>query len=130
MSNSVTLWTAVGQALLAMGFSRKEYWSKLHALLQGILSAQVSHIAGMNPGKPKNTGVDSPIPSPGDLPNPGIKPGSPALQEDSLPTELWMEGHKLQSLLDLDLNPDITFLPCVLLNRILNVPEIQFCFVF
>ena len=26
--------------------------------------------------------------SPGDLPNPGIKPGSPALQADSLPTEL------------------------------------------
>ena len=25
---------------------------------------------------------------PGDLPNPGIGPGSPALQEDSLPTEL------------------------------------------
>ena len=29
-----------------------------------------------------------PFPSPGDLPNPGIKPGSPALQEDSLPSEL------------------------------------------
>ena len=29
-----------------------------------------------------------PFPSPGDLPNPGIKPGSPALQADSLPTEL------------------------------------------
>ena len=29
-----------------------------------------------------------PIPSPGDLPNPGIKPGSPTLQVDSLPTEL------------------------------------------
>ena len=29
-----------------------------------------------------------PIPSPGDLPNPGIEPGSPALQVDSLPTEL------------------------------------------
>ena len=28
------------------------------------------------------------IPSPEDLPNPGIKPGSPALQADSLPTEL------------------------------------------
>ena len=28
------------------------------------------------------------IPSPGDLPNPGIKPGSPALQADSLLTEL------------------------------------------
>ena len=29
----------------------------------------------------------SPIPSPGDLPNPEIKLGSPALQEDSLPPE-------------------------------------------
>ena len=29
-----------------------------------------------------------PFPSPGDLPNPGIEPGSPALQADSLPTEL------------------------------------------
>ena len=29
-----------------------------------------------------------PFPSPGDLPNPGIEPGSPALQANSLPTEL------------------------------------------
>ena len=28
-----------------------------------------------------------PFPSPGDLPDPGIKPGSPALQADSLPSE-------------------------------------------
>ena len=42
-----------------MGFSRQEYWSGL------------------------------PFPSPGDLPDPGIKPRSPALQADSLPTELW-----------------------------------------
>ena len=41
-----------------MGFSRQEYWS------------------------------GSPFPSPGDLPNPGIEPGSPALQADSLLTEL------------------------------------------
>ena len=39
------------------GFSRQEYWSGL------------------------------PFPSPGDLPNPGIKPGSPALQGDALPSE-------------------------------------------
>ena len=39
-------------------------------------------------GKPKNTGVGKPIPSPGDLPDPGIKLGSLALQADSLPTEL------------------------------------------
>ena len=30
-----------------------------------------------------------PFPSPGDLPNSGIKPRSPTLQTDSLPTELW-----------------------------------------
>ena len=40
-----------------MGFSRQEYWSGLPCL------------------------------SPGDLPNPGIKPRSPALQVDSLPAE-------------------------------------------
>ena len=53
-----TPWTVAHQAPLSMGFSRQEYWSGL------------------------------PFPSPGDLPNPGIKPGSPALQADSLPTEL------------------------------------------
>ena len=48
-----------------MEFSRPEYWS------------------------------GQPFPSPGDLPNPGIKPGSPALQVDSLPTELcsFLESH-------------------------------------
>ena len=38
-----------------------------------------------SPGK--NTGVSLPFPSPGDLPDPGIEPGSPALQADSLLTE-------------------------------------------
>ena len=42
---------------LSVEFSRQEYWSGL------------------------------PFHSPGDLPNPGIKPGSPALQADSLPSE-------------------------------------------
>ena len=54
----VTTWTVARQAPLPMGFSRQEYWSGL------------------------------PFPSPGDLPDPEIKPRSPALQEDSLPTEL------------------------------------------
>jgi len=39
------------------------------------------------PGKPKNTRVGS-LSSSGDLPDPGIKPGSPALQADSLLAEL------------------------------------------
>ena len=47
-----TPWTVDRQAPLSMEFSRQEYWSVLR------------------------------FPSPGDLPDPGIKPGSPALQED------------------------------------------------
>ena len=53
----MTHWTAACQAPLSMGFSRIEYWSGL------------------------------PFPSPGDLPDPGIAPGSPELQADALPSE-------------------------------------------
>ena len=35
-----------------------------------------------------SAGKLKPIPSPADLPDPGIKPGSPAWQADSLPAEL------------------------------------------
>ena len=38
-------------------------------------------------GKPKNTGVGSLSLLQGDLPDPGIKARSPALQADSLPAE-------------------------------------------
>ena len=54
----MTLWTVAHQAPLSLGFSGQEYWSGL------------------------------PSPSPGDFPNPGIEPGSPALQADSLPSKL------------------------------------------
>ena len=53
-----TLWTIAHQASLSIGFSRQEYWNVL------------------------------PCPSPGDLPDPGIQPASPAApasQADSLP---------------------------------------------
>ena len=53
----VTLWTVGHQAPLSMGFSRQECWSGL------------------------------PLPSPGDLPDPGIEAGSPALQAEPLPAE-------------------------------------------
>ena len=53
-----TLRTIACQAPLSMVFSRQEYWTGL------------------------------PFPSPEDLPDPGIAPGSPALQADSLLTEL------------------------------------------
>ena len=56
MSDSfVTPWTVAHQAPLSMGFPRQEYWNGL------------------------------PFLSPGDLPNPGIEPASPARQADSLP---------------------------------------------
>ena len=54
----VTPWTGACQAPLAIGFSRQECWGGF------------------------------PFPSPEDLPDPGIKPGSPALQAESLPIEL------------------------------------------
>ena len=53
----MTPWTVAHQAPLSMGLSRQAYWTRL------------------------------PFPSPGDLPNPGIEPRSPALQVDSLPNE-------------------------------------------
>ena len=56
----VTPWTIAHQAPLSMELSRQEYWSRV------------------------------PFPSPGDLPNPGIEPASPALQADSLPLSLFL----------------------------------------
>ena len=50
----MTLWTVAHQASLSMGFSRQEYWTGLT------------------------------FPPSGDLADPGIELGSPALQEDSL----------------------------------------------
>ena len=53
----VTPWTVAHQAPPSMGFSTQEYWSGL------------------------------PFPSPGDLPDPGIKPRFPTLQADALTSE-------------------------------------------
>ena len=52
-----TPWTVAYQVPPSMGFSRQEYWSGL------------------------------PFPSPGDLPDPGIEPGSPTLEADALTSE-------------------------------------------
>ena len=52
-----TPWTIAYQAPQSMEFSRQEYWSGL------------------------------PFPSPGDLPDPGIEPGSPTLWADALLSE-------------------------------------------
>ena len=53
--DSAAAWTVAHQAPLSMGFSRQEYWSGL------------------------------PFPTPGDLPDPGMEPASPAWQVGSLP---------------------------------------------
>ena len=55
--DSATPWTGARQAPLSMGFPRQECWSGL------------------------------PFPLPGDLPDPRVKPRSPALQADSLLSE-------------------------------------------
>ena len=48
----------------------------------------MDYLPAQPPWKPKNTGMGSLSFLQADLPNPGIKPESPALQADSLPTEL------------------------------------------
>ena len=53
-----TPWIVAYQAPPSMGFSRQEHW------------------------------IGLPFPSPGDLPNPGIEPGSPTFQADALTSEL------------------------------------------
>ena len=58
-------WTIAGQASLSMRFPRQEYWSGY------------------------------PFSSPGDLPDPGIEPGSPALQEVSILSEIEWTNNKV-----------------------------------
>ena len=62
---------------------RKE--SESRSVVSDSLRPHRLHSPWNSPGQ--NTGVGS-RPSSGDLPNPGIKPRSPALQEGSLPAEL------------------------------------------
>ena len=54
---------------------------------------QADSLPAESQGKPKNTGMGSLSLLQGNLPDPGIKPGSPALQADSLPTI--REAHEL-----------------------------------
>ena len=64
------------------GSSQPRDWTQVFAL-------QADSLAVEPPGKPKNTGMGKLISSPVDLPDPGMELGSPALQADSLPTEIW-----------------------------------------
>ena len=60
----VTPWTVAHQAPLSMGFSSQEYCNEL------------------------------PFPSPGNLPYPGIEPGSPPLQTDAMLLQVNHQGYK------------------------------------
>ena len=55
----------------------------------------------------KDTGVGLPFPYPGDLPNPGIEPGSPKLQADILPTELQPDDNGTLQIVAATASPDI-----------------------
>ena len=67
-------WTAAHQAPLSMGFSGQEYWSRL-----SFPSPSDIPNPGIEPGSP---GLS--FPSPSNVPDPGIEPGSPPLQAGSL----------------------------------------------
>ena len=77
---SVTPWTVACQASLSTK-SKSESCSVVsdtlrpHELIQSMKFSRPEYWSG------------KPFPSPGDLPNPGIEPRSPALQVDSLPAE-------------------------------------------
>ena len=72
-----------------MGWKKHKLESRLPGTIF-IPALQVDSLPAEPQGKYNNTGVDSLFPSPGDLPDPGIQPGSPALQADSLPTALYV----------------------------------------
>ena len=91
-----TPWTVVHQAPLSMGDSLgTKPWEGIFPTQESNLglphckqTLQADSLLSEQPGKPKNTGVVTYPFSPAELPNPGLKPGSPALQVDSLPAEL------------------------------------------
>ena len=77
-----------------MGFSRQEYWSGL------------------------------PFPSPGDLPDPGIEPRSPALQADALISE--PPGKPMINLESVLKSSDITLLTNVYLVKAMGFPVVMY----
>ena len=90
MSNSLRPhWLQPARLLCPWGLSRQEYWSGL------------------------------PCPPPGDLPNPGIEPRSPALQLDSLPIE--PPGKPLIIIRKMEIKAKINYCP----SSFQVVPEVQ-----
>ena len=73
---------------MSMRFSRQGYWSGL------------------------------PFPSPGNLPNPGIEPGSPVLQADCLPTELQGKPYVLIIIMYVSINDEFLSIITMLLSHL------------
>ena len=86
----VTPWTVAYQTPSSMGLFRQEYWSGL------------------------------PFLSPGDLPNPGIEPGSPALQADALPSEPPGKLYLLADYLIIACVPAKSLQPCRILFHLMD----------
>ena len=84
MSDFATPWTVTHQVPLSMGFPRQEYCSGLLFPFVGDLPDP--RIATASPTSP-GLQAESLLLSHRDLPNPGIEPGSPALQADALTSE-------------------------------------------
>ena len=95
-----TMWTVAHQAPLSMGFPRQEYWSELL------------------------------FPSPGNLPDPGIEPASPALAGGFFTTWIILAAKSLQScptLCDpIDSSPPGSPIPGILQARTLEWVAISF----
>ena len=93
-----TLWTIAHQASLSMGFSRQEYWSGL------------------------------PFPSSGDLPNPSIEPGSPALHlsQQGSPKETRAKGKSLDSRVGVHPLPQCMWGHWVIVTNWARPPGFQF----
>ena len=96
-----TPWTGAYKTPPSMEFSRQEYWSGL------------------------------PFPSAGDLPEPGIKSGSPALQADTLPSEppdkLKSNIRSIQSVLvkipSKDIKTILSQTHCCKIHNVINQPS-------
>ena len=96
---SATPQTIACQASLSMKFSRQEYWSGW------------------------------PFPSPGALPNPGIKPRSPALQADSLLIELWRKTARQKIHRKIAISPPPYYCSIFWL-RLVSIYKMLCCFMF
>ena len=90
-----TPWTVAHQAPPSMGFSRQEYWRGL------------------------------PFPAPGDLPDPGIEPKSPALQTDALTSEPPLSLSSVNVLSSLIWTIPVNLITCLISYRSISLPPIE-----